>query len=80
MIIPFGVSLNKYGIVKNHDQNQKVTVLYPICYSIGTFILISQATWYPRNNFRKWVTLEGVFGYVLLIILVTTTNKVLHVQ
>jgi hypothetical protein len=80
MIIPFGVSLNKPGIVNDHDQNQKVTVLDLIYYSISTFTLISQANWYPKNNFRKWVTLEGVLGYVLLIILVATTTKVLHVQ
>ena len=79
-IIPFGVSLNKPGIVNDHHQNQKATLLDLIYYSIGTFTLISQANWYSRNNFRKWVILEGVLGYVLLIILVATTTKVLHAQ
>ena len=42
-IIPFGVVVNKPGIVNDHDQNQKATVLDLIYYSIVTFTLISQA-------------------------------------
>ena len=62
-IISFGVSLNKPGIVNDHYQNQKAPVLDLIYYSIGTFTLISQANWYPRNNFRKWGNIDYLKGY-----------------
>jgi hypothetical protein len=75
--IPLTFSLKNPGIVNNHDHNKKASLLDLIYYSISKFTLTSQENWYPKDNFRKWVALEGIFGYVVLAIFMATLNHVL---
>lgn len=76
-IIPFKLFLKNPGIIKECNQNQKTSVLDLFYYSIGVFTFISQGSWYPRENFRKWVTLEGILGWATLGIFMATLTAVM---
>jgi len=75
-IIPFKLSLKNPGIVKDCDQIQKATPIDLFYYSIGTFTFMNQGNWHPRDNFKKWVTLEGVLGWITLGIFMGTLTAV----
>lgn len=76
--VPFRLSLKNPGIVNELDHDQKATVFDLIYYSIGAFVLIGHENWYAKDNFRKWVSLEGVLGYIVLAILVVTLSHVMR--
>jgi hypothetical protein len=39
-----------------------------IYYSIGCFLFISHDNWRLRDNFKKWVALEGILGWLILLL------------
>jgi hypothetical protein len=66
------------GISRSSDRDgfaQKVTFWDGFYFSMGTFSTIGYGDWYPKDNFRKWVMLEGFLGWLTLgLFLVTLTN------
>jgi hypothetical protein len=75
--IPFKLSLKNPGIVKENDPIYKASPLDLFYYSIGIFTFISQGSLYPRDNFKKWVTIEGVIGWVTLGIFMATLTIIM---
>lgn len=76
-IMPFKLSLKSPGIVKESDPSYKASPLDLFYYSIGVFTFISQGSWYPRENFKKWVTLEGILGWATLGIFMATLTALI---
>ncbi len=75
--IPFKVSLTNPGIVRVDDPNQKAHLVDIIYYSINCFTFVSHGNWYPKDNFKKWETLEGVLGWLTLGIFMTTLGTLI---
>lgn len=46
-------------------------------FSIMTFTTVGSGEWYPKDNYRKWVTLEGLFGWIMLGIFMATLSNVI---
>lgn len=63
----------------NIDSAQKVTFWDSFYFSMVTFSTIGYGDWYPKDNFRKWVMLEGLLGWITLgLFLVTLTNVMIR--
>ncbi|MCO5381940.1 MAG: ion channel [Methanosarcina barkeri] len=63
----------------NKDSAQKVTFWDSFYFSMVTFSTIGYGDWYPKDNFRKWVMLEGLLGWITLgLFLVTLTNVMMR--
>lgn len=79
-IIPFILSLKNPGVVKESDQNKKVSLIDLFYYSMGAFTFMNQGSWCPRDNFRKWAVVEGVLGWITLgIFMATLTNVITQI-
>lgn len=82
-IIPV-LSFKNPAIVKDckkqnqNEQNQnKASLLDIFGYSVRTFTFMSHGKWYHRENFWKWVILEGVLGWITLGVLMATITNIL---
>ena len=57
------------------NSAQKMSFWDSFYFSMVTFSTIGYGDWYPKDNFRKWVMLEGLLGWLTLgLFLVTLTN------
>lgn len=70
------------GISKLSDKTeQKSRVLFwdALYFSISTFTTLGSVDWYPEDKYRKWVTFEGLLGWVMLgIFMATLTNVIIR--
>ena len=68
------------GIYRFSDTNEKkskVSFLDALLFSVREFITVGSADWYPRDNFRVLVTLEGLLGWIMLGIFMATLTTVM---
>jgi hypothetical protein len=68
------------GIYRSSDATEKksnVSGWDAVYFSINTFTTLGSADWYPRDNFRKLVTLEGLCGWIFLGIFMATLANIL---
>lgn len=72
----------KAGIYRSSEEikqiKSKVSLLESLYFSINTFTRLGSADWNSRDEFRKWVTLEGVFGWIMLAIFLSTLNHLMR--
>ena len=62
------------------SQNEAVNFFDALYFSVNTFTTVGHANWYPKENFRKLVTLEGLLGWITLgIFMATLTNVMIRV-
>jgi hypothetical protein len=54
-----------------------ISGLDTLYFSIMTFTTVGSGEWYPKDNYRKWVTLEGLLGWVMLGIFMATLSNVM---
>jgi Ion channel len=71
------------GITKKKEdfenQPQKVSFRDALYFSVNTFTTVGNANWYPKENFKKWATLEGLLGWTMLgIFMATLTNMIMR--
>ncbi len=63
---------------ESHDsQPQKVSFRDALYFSVNTFTTVGHANWYPKENFKKWATLEGLLGWIILGIFMATLTAVM---
>lgn len=62
---------------KNQPQKIKVSFWDALNFSISTFTTVGYGNWYPKENFKKWATLEGLLGYVMLGVFMSTLTTVM---
>lgn len=77
-IIFFRLSSENPGIVR--DKDQKASPIDLFYYSICTFTFLSPEDLRHRDNFRPLVALEGIIGYILLIIMVGALSHVMRIS
>lgn len=68
------------GIYRPSDEGEKKSIvsgLDALLFSIREFTTLGSADWYPKDNFRIWVTLEGLIGWVMLGIFMATLTNVM---
>lgn len=58
----------------SENQPQKVSFWDALNFSITTFTTVGYGNWYPKENFKKWATLEGLFGWIILGIFMATLS------
>ena len=59
------------------DKMSKVSGLDALLFSIREFTTLGSSDWYPRDNFRILVTLEGLLGWIILGIFMATLTNVM---
>lgn len=64
-------------IEKNKAKKSKVSFKDALYFSITTFTTVGYGNWYPKENFRKWATLEGLLGWIMLGIFMATLTTVM---
>lgn len=67
------------GIYRSSDTEKKsnVSVWDALYFSVNTFTTLGSADWYPKDSFRKLVTLEGLLGWIMLGIFMATLTNVM---
>lgn len=59
------------------EENSNISSWEFLYFSINIFTRLGPADWQQRDSFRKWVTLEGFMGWIILaLFLATLTRKV----
>lgn len=58
-------------------DNKKVTFWDALYFSMVTFTTSGYGDWYPRDNYRKFVIIEGLLGWMLLALFLITLAKVM---
>jgi hypothetical protein len=69
---------NESGIYRLSDTAEKklpVSLWECLYFSANTFTKLGSADWNPRDNFRKWVTLEGLLGWIMLALVMATLMR-----
>jgi uncharacterized protein YjbI with pentapeptide repeats len=59
------------------EQRSRVLFWDALYFSISTFTTVGSVDWYPENKFRKWVTFEGILGWIMLGIFMATLTNVM---
>lgn len=59
------------------EEYSKVTYWDALLFSIREFTTLGSADWYPKDNFRTLVTLEGLLGYVMLGVFMSTLATIM---
>ncbi|MGV8076134.1 MAG: pentapeptide repeat-containing protein [Methanosarcina sp.] len=62
---------------KSENESQEVPFLDALYFSIATFTGKGYVNWYPKEDFRKWVMLEGLLGWIILAIFTATLLNVM---
>jgi hypothetical protein len=68
------------GIYKSTCVTEKKSIVSfwdALYFSTSTFTTLGSVDWYPRDNFRKLVTLEGLLGWIALGIFMATLTNIL---
>lgn len=80
-IIPIRFYFKGPGIERKKDsrgnQSQEVSFWDSLYFSTTTFTTVGYGNWEPKENFKKWVTLEGLLGYVMLGVFMSTLTNVM---
>ena len=77
---PIRVYWKESGIYRLSDEAEKkspVSLWECLYFSINTFTGLGSSDWHARDNFRKWVTFEGLLGWVMLGIFMATLANIL---
>ncbi len=75
---PVNIYFKESGIYRLSDAVEKKSILSywdALYFSINTFTRLGSTDWHARDNFRKWVTLEGLIGWIMLAIVISTLMK-----
>ena len=71
----------KTGIYRSSEENNEnksnVSFLECLCFSINTFTRLGSVNWRQRDNFWFAVTIEGIFGWIMLGIFLATLMHLL---
>jgi len=77
---PVRVYWKEPGIYRLLDAIEKkliVSFWHALYFSTSTFTTLGSGEWYPQDNYRKWVTLEGLLGWIMLGIFMATLANIL---
>jgi len=66
-----------YRLTERTENKKSPSNLDFLYYSINTFTRLGSTTWYPKDNFSKLETLEGVLGWIMLAIFLATLMHLL---
>lgn len=60
-----------------NEQNSTVSFWDALYFSIITFTTVGSGNLYAKRNYRKWVTLEGLLGWIVLGVFMATLTNVM---
>jgi hypothetical protein len=66
-----------YRLSETTNEKRMISGWDALYFSIITFTTVGSGEWYPKDNYRKWVTLEGLLGWIMLGIFMTTLTNVM---
>jgi hypothetical protein len=77
-VTPVKVYWKESGIYRLSDAAEKKSILSfwdALYFSMNTFTRLGSADWHARENFRKWVALEGLLGWIMLALVMATLMR-----
>ena len=80
--IPLRFHFSEPGIIirfpeNSENQYHETSFRDALYFSMNTFTTVGYGNWYPKENFKKWATLEGLLGWIMLGIFMATLTNVM---